>query len=238
MSTLASGKRSSGSSLGVIVPVLNEAETIEACLAALSPLRERGVDIVVVDGGSEDDTVARARPLASRVLNCERGRARQMNHGGLKNSGDCLVFLHADTRLPQGADLLIEKALGDSNCWGRFDVEIEKGFALAGLVSWSMNVRSRLTGIMTGDQAIFMTREAFEAIGHFPDQPIMEDIAMSRRLCRLSRPACLAQRVTTSARRWQQHGPLRTIFTMWWLRLRYWCGASPKVLARDYKHVR
>ncbi|MDV6317685.1 TIGR04283 family arsenosugar biosynthesis glycosyltransferase [Chromohalobacter sp. HP20-39] len=224
--------------LSVVVPVLNEAETIQACLTALLPLWVCGVEIVVVDGGSDDDTVALARPLANRVLVSERGRARQMNHGGRESRGDCLVFVHADTRLPRRADLLIDWALKGPACWGRFDVEIERGFALAGLVGWSMNRRSRLTGITTGDQAIFMTREAFGIVGGFPDQPLMEDIEISRRLRRLSAPACLAPRVTTSARRWQQQVPLRTIVTMWWLRLRYWCGVSPWALAGEYTDVR
>nr|NQY45700.1 glycosyltransferase family 2 protein [Chromohalobacter sp.] len=224
--------------LSVIVPVVNEAATIQSCLTALSTLRDRGVEIVVVDGGSDDDTVALARPLADRVLVSVRGRARQMNHGGRESRGDGLVFVHADTRLPDRADRLIDTALKGAACWGRFDVEIERGFVLAGLVGWSMNRRSRLTGIATGDQAIFMTREAFELVGGFPDQPLMEDIEISRRLRRLSAPACLAPRVTTSARRWQQHGPLRTIVTMWWLRLRYWCGVSPWTLAGEYTDVR
>lgn len=238
MSVHDSGPLADTPRLSVIVPVVNEAATIQACLTALSPLRARGVEIVVVDGGSDDDTVALARPLANRVLVSARGRARQMNHGGRESRGDCLVFVHADTRLPDRADRLIDAALKGAACWGRFDVEIERGFALAGLVGWSMNRRSRLTGIATGDQAIFMTRDAFEHVGGFPDQPLMEDIEISRRLRRLSAPACLAQRVTTSARRWQQHGPLRTIVTMWWLRLRYWCGVSPWTLAGEYTDVR
>ncbi|WIX35067.1 TIGR04283 family arsenosugar biosynthesis glycosyltransferase [Salinicola sp. JS01] len=224
--------------LSVIVPVLNEASTIQACLTTLLPLWICGVEIVVVDGGSADDTIAQAQPLADRVLVSKRGRARQMNFGARESRGEHLVFLHADTRLPRRADLLIDWALKGPACWGRFDVEIERGFALAGLVGWSMNRRSRLTGIATGDQAIFMTREAFELVGGFPDQPLMEDIEISRRLCRLSAPACLTPRVTTSARRWQQHGPLRTIVTMWWLRLRYWCGVSPWALAGEYTDVR
>ncbi|WP_224416071.1 TIGR04283 family arsenosugar biosynthesis glycosyltransferase [Modicisalibacter tunisiensis] len=224
--------------LSVIVPVLNEASTIQACLTALLPLWVCGVEVIVVDGGSVDDTVALARPLADRVLVSERGRARQMNHGARESRGEHLVFLHADTRLPRRADLLIDWALKGPGCWGRFDVTIERSFVLAGLVGWSMNLRSRLTGIATGDQALFMTREVFALVGGFPDQPLMEDIAMSRLLRRLSKPVCLAPRVATSARRWQQHGPLRIIVTMWWLRLRYWCGASPWTLAGEYTDVR
>ncbi|TDX28345.1 hypothetical protein DFO67_11045 [Modicisalibacter xianhensis] len=161
-----------------------------------------------------------------------------MNHGGRKSRGDCLVFVNADTRLPRRADLLINWALKGPACWGRFDVEIGRGGALAGLVGWSMNRQSRLTGIATGNQAIFMTREVFEIVGGFPDQALMEDIAMSRLLRRLSAPVCLPMRVTTFARRWQQHGPLRTVVRMWWLRLRYWCGTSPRALAEEYIDVR
>jgi len=218
--------------LTIIVPVLNEAAGIETVLAALAPLRSRGVEIIVVDGGSSDDTIQLAQPLASRVLNAPRGRAAQMNAGAAAASGDALLFLHADTRLPEDADRLVLDGLRH-RAWGRFDVSFEEG-GLLRLVAAMMNLRSRVTGIATGDQAMFMTRAAFEAAGGFPAIPLMEDVALSARLKRLGTPVCLAARVTTSGRRWHRHGLWRTILLMWQLRLRYFLGADPARLARAY----
>ncbi|MGJ7459892.1 TIGR04283 family arsenosugar biosynthesis glycosyltransferase [Halomonas sp. MA07-2] len=224
--------------LSLIMPVLDEASTIAATLDFLQPLIQRGVEVIVVDGGSHDDTAALAAPLCTRVVDAPRGRARQMNRGAAAAGGDVLLFLHADTRLPEDADRLIDAALAGRQCWGRFDVCLEGTTRLLPVIAIAMNLRSRLTGIATGDQALFMTREAFDAAGGFPDQPLMEDIEMSRRLKRLSPPACLRQKVVTSGRRWEQQGARRTIHLMWRLRWRYWRGASPESLAREYRHVR
>jgi rSAM/selenodomain-associated transferase 2 len=222
-------------SLSIIIPVLNEGETIGAQLRTLVPLRSRGAEVIVVDGGSHDATLVQAREGANRVLVAERGRASQMNAGAAAAGGDILLFLHADTLLPAYADDLVRRALADKKrVWGRFDVRIDGGHPLLGLVAALMNRRSRLTGIATGDQAIFMTREAFEAAGGYPDIPLMEDIALSRRLKRLSRPVCLRDRVTTSGRRWERNGVLRTILTMWGLRLAFRFGADPRRLALAY----
>jgi rSAM/selenodomain-associated transferase 2 len=204
--------------LSIIIPVLDEAATIGEALAALEPCRSRGAEIIVVDGGSRDATVDAARPLADRVLTAPRGRGAQMNAGAAAARGDVLVFLHADTRLPPDADRLILRALEQTN----------RVFAAM------MNLRSWLTGIATGDQAMFMTRAAFAAAGGFPDIPLMEDIVLSRRLKRIGRPACLAARATTSGRRWDRHGVLRTIVMMWRLRLAFFLGAEPARLARRY----
>lgn len=223
--------------LSLVVPVLEESAGIAATLAPLQALRARGVELVVVDGGSADDTVARATPLADRVLAAPRGRASQMNAGAAAARGDALLFLHADTRLPEDADALVARALAGRD-WGRFDVRIEGRSALLPLVAAMMNLRSRLTGIATGDQAMFIRREAFEAAGCFPAIPLMEDIELSARLKRLSPPACLREAVTTSGRRWDRHGALRTIMLMWSLRLRYFLGASPEALARAYRTER
>jgi rSAM/selenodomain-associated transferase 2 len=212
--------------LSVVVPALNEARGIRAALEALAPLRARGHEVIVVDGGSSDGTTRLAVGLCDQVLNARRGRAVQMNAGARAARGDVLVFLHADTRLP--ADFVIP----ESSLWGRFDVRIEGRHPLLRVVGWSMNLRSRLTGIATGDQAMFVRRELFPG---FPEIALMEDIALSRRLKRLGRPTCLRQKVLTSGRRWESRGVLRTVFLMWSLRLLYFLGASPDRLRRLYK---
>lgn len=223
--------------LSIIMPVLNEALLIRQALHSLTGLREAGAEVIVVDGGSDDDTLARALPLADRTLTADRGRATQMNAGVRTARGSILLFLHADTRLPDNVDKQIVRALADgAHCWGRFDVRIEGTAVLLPVIARLMNQRSRLTGIATGDQAIFVTSDAFKRVGGFPQQPLMEDIELCRRLKRLSRPACLRATLTTSGRRWEQYGMLRTIALMWWLRLAYVGGVSPARLARWYGH--
>ncbi|MHB8938828.1 MAG: TIGR04283 family arsenosugar biosynthesis glycosyltransferase [Thiobacillus sp.] len=219
--------------LSIIVPVLNEAQGIVAALDTLVPLRAFGTEVLVVDGGSIDDTPERASPLADRVIVTPRGRALQMNAGAQIATGDALLFLHADSRLPPHAPALVERALADRN-WGRFDVAIKGRSAWLPVIAMSMNLRSRFTGIATGDQAIFVTRAAFEAAGGFPAQPLMEDIELSKRLKRLGPPAGLRARVATSGRRWDTHGAWRTILLMWRLRFDYWRGVPPAHLATRY----
>ena len=223
--------------LSIILPALNEAAGIVSALEALAPLRAGGVEVIVVDGGSTDRSVELAEALADRVLKAPRGRASQMNAGAAMARGGVLLFLHADTRLPQGAGSLVAQAIAGGQHWGRFDVRIEGRSAWLPLVAAMMNRRSRLTGIATGDQAVFVSRAAFAAAGGFPDIPLMEDIELSRRLLRTGRPACLAARVTTSGRRWEAHGVWRTILRMWWLRLRFFLGADPRRLAVDYGYA-
>ena len=213
--------------LSVVVPVLNEAGGIRAALEALAPLRARGHEVIVVDGGSSDGTAELAAGLCDRVVIASRGRASQMNAGARAATGDMLLFLHADTRLPPRAEELVL----NSSIWGRFDVRIEGRSRLLKLVAWAMNLRSRLTGIATGDQAIFVRRDAFPG---FPEIALMEDVALSKLLKRRGAPACLRARVVTSGRRWESRGVLRTIFLMWSLRLLYFLGASPERLARRY----
>lgn len=220
--------------ISIIVPVLDESAGIEACLAALQALRRRGAEVIVVDGGSRDETRALAAPLADSVIDSPRGRARQMNEGAARARGDVLVFLHADTRLPEAADHAVAGAMTHAR-WGRFDVAIEGASAMLAVVAASMNLRSRLSGIATGDQAIFVRRRDFESVGGFPEIPLMEDVALSKRLKRIARPACLRERVVTSGRRWERHGTLRTILLMWRLRLAYALGADPARLARRYE---
>lgn len=225
--------------LCVVMPVLDEADTLLDRLRALQGLRGRGARIVVVDGGSEDGTLAIARAavaqgVADLALPAPRGRAAQMNAGAAACPADVFLFLHADTTLPDDADRVLLRATRGGHAWGRFDVRIASPRWTLGMVSTMMNLRSRWTGIATGDQAMFVRQGAFRSVGGFPDQALMEDIAMSRRLKVCGAPACLRQRVTTSARRWHRHGVWRTIFLMWRLRAAYFLGADPRELAVRY----
>ncbi len=218
--------------LTVVVPALNEAAGIARCLGALAPLRLRGHEVIVVDGGSSDATVRLAAPLADRVIAAPRGRAAQMNAGAAAARGDALLFLHADTLLPEGADHAVLAALAE-RAWGRFDVAIESDDPRLAVIAFFINRRSRVSGIATGDQAIFVRRDAFPG---FAPIALMEDIAFSRSMKRVSPPACLSLRVVTSARRWERHGVARAVLLMWRLRYDYWRGADPDELARRYSH--
>lgn len=218
----------------IIVPTLNEAGGIALALGRLLPFR-REAEIIVVDGGSDDGTAGIARPIADRVIVSERGRAKQMNAGAAAAKGDFLIFLHADTALPDDALRLIALGLASTGrSWGRFDVTIAGTDTLLAAVSTLMNLRSRWTGIATGDQAIFVTREAFAAVGGFSDIPLMEDVEISERLKVLSKPLCVRSRAITSGRRWERDGVLRTIVLMWKIRFEYAMGVSPERLARRY----
>lgn len=222
-------------SLSIIIPCLNEAETIADALRELQSLRARGTEVIVVDGGSRDDSVARAQAWADLVLAARRGRALQMNAGAAAANRDILLFLHADCVLPESADHLIVDGLNRARkSWGRFDVTINGRHPLLRIVGALMNARSRLTGIATGDQGIFVTRSLFEAAGRFPEIALMEDIALSKRLKRFSAPLNLRHRIRTSGRRWERHGVLRTVVLMWRLRFAYWLGADPDKLALRY----
>lgn len=221
--------------LSVIIPTLNESSTLEQCLGLLVEMRERGHEVIVVDGGSRDDTVRMARRQADHVLQSGRGRARQMNAGARAASGDVLLFLHADSRLPADADRLILGALTTRDrVWGRFDVRLSGSHWLFRIVGAMMNLRSCVTGIATGDQGLFVKGTAFVSAGGFPDIPLMEDIEISRRLKRRSRPICLGQKMVASSRRWERRGILRTVLLMWGLRLAYALGVSPDRLVRIY----
>lgn len=224
--------------VAIVIPVLNEAETIADALSALAPARAAGAEIVVVDGGSTDATATIAASRGATVIAAPRGRAAQMNAGAVATGARVLLFLHADTRLPQDAVALVMTGLKSSRrVWGRFDVRIAGASPLLGVIARMMNLRSRLSGIATGDQAIFVERKAFEAIRGYADLALMEDIELSRRLKRLSRPLCLRATVETSGRRWNENGVIRTMILMWRLRLAYWLGANPAHLARRYGYV-
>lgn len=220
--------------LCIIVPVLDEAGDLAARLEALQVYRQRGAHLVVVDGGSEDASLAIAREYADLALLAPRGRAAQMNAGAAACPADVLLFLHADTVLPAHADALVMHACADRSAWGRFDVHIESRRPLLRLVSLLVNLRSRCTGIATGDQAIFLRQELFRQVGGFPELPLMEDVAMSTLLRRLRPPVCLKAQVATSARRWERRGVWRTIFLMWRLRAAFYFGADPAQLAIRY----
>ena len=222
--------------ISVVVPVLDEAKVIAQSLAPLQPLRGRNIEVIVTDGGSRDRTRCVARPLCDRVVDAPRGRARQMNAGARIASGHVLLFLHADTRLPSGWSRMVRDALGNGRReWGRFDVRLDGVHPMLRIVERAMNLRSRLSGIATGDQAMFVARGAFRAAGGFPDIALMEDIALSRKLRARSRPVCLRAAVVTSSRRWERNGVARTIMLMWRLRLEYALGADPEKLARLYR---
>lgn len=220
-------------SLSIIVPVLNEAPGIARFLAGLSELRAHGAQLIVVDGGSSDGTPALAAPFVDVVVHAKGGRAIQMNAGAAQARGEALLFLHADTVLPPDALELITTALSDFH-WGRFDVRFDGTHPSMAMIATMMNLRSCITGIATGDQAMFIRRETFSRLDGFAEIPLMEDIELSRRLKRFGRPACLHQRVTTSSRRWEKQGVWRTIFLMWRLRLAYFFGADPRKLAMAY----
>jgi rSAM/selenodomain-associated transferase 2 len=223
--------------LSIIIPVLNEAGHIAATLQALQPLRDR-CQLLLVDGGSTDGSVASAEPLVDSVLHSPRGRALQMNCGAAQAQTDVLLFLHVDTLLPDNAVNLIMTAIAEGFCWGRFNVSFDNSRTVFKMIAFMMNQRSRLTGIATGDQALFVTRDAFQAVGGFPNIRLMEDIAISARLKTISTPCCLNDCVITSARRWLQYGVVKTILLMWWLRLRYFFGTHPDNLAACYYRKR
>ena len=221
--------------LSIIIPALNEADGIAAALSALAPLRARGAEVIVADGGSRDGTAERAAPYVDAVIVASRGRAAQMNAGAACARGEILLFLHADTLLPDAADALIIEGLQRARRdWGRFDVTIAGRHPLLRVVERLMNLRSRLTGIATGYQAIFVTKSLFTAAGGYPEIALMEDVALCGRLKRFGPPLCLKHRLTTSGRRWEERGVLRTILLMWRLRLAYWLGADPGKLAMRY----
>ena len=221
--------------LSIVVPCLNEADGIADALDALQPLRARGAEVIVVDGGSSDATAALAEARSDLVIAAPRGRAAQMNAGARRAGGEVLLFLHADTRLPPEADILIDEGLARSGkSWGRFDVTIRGAHALLPIISAAMNARSRVTGIATGDQAIFVKRTLFERVGGYPAIGLMEDLALSTALKHHGAPLCIGQRATTSGRRWEKHGVIRTVLVMWRLRLAYALGADPDELALRY----
>jgi len=223
--------------LSIIIPVLNEAASIRAQLEGLQALRGKAVSLILVDGNSHDGTLEKARPLVDQAITAPRGRAAQMNAGARSSMAEVLLFLHADTILPPSAVDRVQEAFASGARWGRFDVRIDSTHGLLRIVERMMNWRSRLTGIATGDQAIFVRRDLFEQIGGFKELPLMEDIVLSADLKRIAAPACLRECVVTSGRRWEQHGVVRTILLMWRLRVQFFFGADPNKLAERYGYT-
>jgi rSAM/selenodomain-associated transferase 2 len=221
--------------VSIIIPVLNEAEHIADTLISLASYRNQGHEVIVIDGGSNDDTVSISQQYADRVLRSDAGRAMQMNSGINEASGDALLFLHADTRLPADAVAKLIHALEDGYFWGRFNVRLSGKHFMFRIIERMMNLRSCITGIATGDQAIFVSHESIEIVGAYPRLPLMEDIVFSKRLRELGRPACIRQQVVTSSRRWEDKGILRTMLLMWRLRLLFFLGVPADRLARQYQ---
>lgn len=227
--------------ISIIVPVLNEAEQLPELLLHLQQWKNQSCDIIVVDGGSSDHSLQLLEKSSFTILHSERGRARQMNLGAQFAQSNILLFLHADTRLPENAKKLVLAALAsEQEHWGRFDVALRaenQTFyqqTMYAIISWFINQRSRLSGIATGDQAIFVKHSTFTSIGGFVEQPLMEDVELCRQLKKIASPICLKEKVTTSARRWQSKGVWRIIWLMWSLRFAYWRGVSADELARRY----
>jgi rSAM/selenodomain-associated transferase 2 len=224
----------SAEQISMIIPVLNESENIVNTLERLQPLRQFGYEVIIVDGGSTDDTVALATPLADTVLLSPPGRARQMNEGAANATGDILWFLHGDTLVGAESHARLIDAIKDGACWGCFNVRLSGDLRSLRIIETMMNVRSCLTAVATGDQGIFVRAACFNKLGGYPDIPLMEDIALSKLLRQKGRPACIDEAIITSSRRWEKKGVLRTVLLMWWLRLLYWLGVSPRRLHTMY----
>jgi rSAM/selenodomain-associated transferase 2 len=221
--------------LSIIIPILNEGGLVLDCARRLSPLREAGHELILVDGGSQQLAVEQLLPWVDQLLFSESGRAKQMNRGTEVAQGEVLWFLHVDSRIGDDAVSAIEAAMTNGPAWGRFDIRLDGSHPLLRLVERMMNLRSRWSGIATGDQGIFIHRALYQQVGGYPDQALMEDVEISVRLKRLCRPVCLTQRLTTSSRRWERQGVVRTILLMWGLRLAYWLGVRPDRLASLYR---
>lgn len=220
--------------ISIIIPALNEAKTIEKTLQLLQAMRQRGVEVILVDGNSQDQTCQIAEPFIDKLIKPEKfGRANQMNAGAEQVAGELLWFLHADTLVPENSDQLIIKALQKSQ-WGRFDVQLSGKQFLLRVVERMMNIRSCWSGITTGDQGIFISRQLFTKVAGFPDIPLMEDVEISKRLKQIESPVCIHEKLITSSRRWKENGIIKTIMLMWWLRFCYWLGVSPEKLNKMY----
>jgi rSAM/selenodomain-associated transferase 2 len=220
--------------LSIVIPVFNESDQVEHCLKMLQNLRVKGHEVIVVDGGSHDNTVSLASPLCDLVVRSKKSRATQMNAGAVKATGECLLFLHADTSLPSNAHELCSQIQSSQKKWGRFDVCLSGKNYLFRVIERCMNIRSRLTGIATGDQAVFVCKALFNEINGFPEIALMEDIAISRLLLKHTKPLCFKEKVLSSSRRWEKNGIIKTILKMWMLRLLYFFHFDTNKLEKKY----
>lgn len=220
--------------VSIIIPTLNEEASIKNLLLQFQPYREQGHEVIVVDGGSKDNTIAIAEEYSDKVIQSQPGRAVQMNNGAIQSKGMVLWFLHADTVIPGNALNQIEQALINSD-WGRFDVRLSGSHLLFRVIEKMMNLRSCISGIATGDQGIFVKKENFDSVQGYSDIPLMEDIDFSKKLKSISSPVCIKEKLITSSRRWEENGILATVFLMWRLRFLYWLGVSADKLAVQYR---
>ena len=218
----------------VIIPTLNEADYIGATLERLQACRARGHEVILVDGGSTDDTCGIAAGMVDQALECAPDRAGQMNLGASVARGNIFIFLHADTLLHGEFDRMLDSHPVSEDTWGRFDIRLSGNHFLFRFIEKFMNARSRLTGIATGDQAIFTGRRIFRQVNGYADIPLMEDVEISSRLKQISAPACIGQKVTSSSRRWEKHGIARTTVLYWKLRFCYGIGFDPRELVKQY----
>lgn len=223
--------------ISIIIPTLNEQTGIVSFLTKLQTLRPQ-CELIVVDGGSDDQTVTLAAPYVDDIIQTQKGRSVQMNAGAVAACSPILLFLHADTLLPDDAIEQIQQAITDGYQWGRFDIKLTGSHPMLKVVAWLMNKRSRWTGIATGDQAIFVTKALFEQMNGFAEIALMEDIELSSRLKKQGRPYCIKSKVISSGRRWLNFGIFKTIVLMWWLRLQFFLGAQPEHLAKLYTEGR
>jgi len=221
--------------ISIIIPVLNEAQALPLYLNQLQHLRAKGHEVILVDGGSDDNSCQLAEGMVDSFHKCERGRARQMNSGVGHATGQLLLFLHADTQLPKNVDMMLASTVYSDRAWGWFDVRLSGSHVLLRVIEWFMNIRSRMTGVATGDQAIFITTELFKEVNGFPEIELMEDISISKKLRRVCWPITVSGKVTTSSRRWEDNGIFRTVLKMWGIRLRYFLGTKPSTLAGLYE---
>ena len=220
--------------VSIIIPVLNEENSIKELLQQLQAYRQQGHEVIVVDGGSTDKTITISELLSDKVITSEAGRALQMNNGATQSRHEILWFLHADTIIPENAIEQIQQVLNKSD-WGRFNVKLSGSHILFRIIGTMINIRSCVSGIATGDQGIFVKRKIFESIKGYSNIPLMEDVNLSRKLKKLSKPVCLKDILITSSRRWEENGILATVFLMWKLRFLYWFGVSADKLVVQYK---
>ena len=221
--------------ISIIVPVLDDAVKLRQLLDDLDAIRSCDAQRIVVDGGSSDGSFDLAQQRAHVALRSSPGRARQLAAGTALAQGQWLWMLHADSRVDVRAwDALRGAVESDRAAWGRFDVRLTGGHPAFRVIETMMNIRSRWSDICTGDQGIFVRRDLLDLVDGIPDQALMEDIELTKRLRRYAHPVCVDSPLGASSRRWEEQGIVPTILLMWRLRLRYFFGESPDLLAQEY----